>query len=790
MKKRLLALLLAIPFTVSLFPAVPTAYGAEDGGLHSIYELNTEEDPIDSHAGVTHLSTLEVDYRNSYRIDNGVLIKEGDMWYPRIKRLSSGKYMLYFQDGRWGPNIYYCFSDDGTNWGEPNVLFQSHLTANGNYMRHYATADAIELENGDIVVAAIFQAVRKDEDSPKPSRFLMTEKGIVTKYSTDGGNTWSEQQIVYHGRVWEPSFLQLPDGTLQMYLTHSAPKDAIYRNNMGSHVSSGVAMLTSKDNGRTWAPLALKYPYIAQRIAQQKIYVNENGVQILTDQMPVAILLHDNETIVMAAESLSEYGGSHYTSIIRSHDYFATTLEENEDGPEDRDNMVHVGIAPYIVQFPSGEIALSMAVSTKQKIYLGNEKGTEFYFDREYNPLVYQSRGMWGDLFVTSSHTLMASSGDTVVEPGVKSNLHTTGIGVTRLILNHRIDAKTAKMTVDGNTADWFDNTDALFAGSISQAQVSIRAAHDADNVYFLFEALDNDITSKENYEFLVNDGKSIYRVKLDLNGIVSVGRKSGSGEAVKGYASAVKLYGTKDNASDIDAGYVIEFSIPRKYFASTELGVLIKLYNTDGGKTYAWDGFNGLKEGEPEGWHVVRLSSDKALTERPADTAPVITTEPPVITTEPPVVTTEPPVITTEPPVVTTEPPIVTTEPPVVTTEPPVVTTEPPIVTTEPPVVTTEPPVVTTEPPVVTTEPPVVTTTAHVETTEPTVTTTAAHVDPPTPTVEITEPAANTSTPPANTEAPLPSDNGGVAASIVIGAVAVIAVAAVIIILTKNRKR
>ncbi len=769
MKKRLIALLLAFPFIAAIFPAAPAAYGAEDGGLHSIYELNTEDDPLDSHAGVTHLSTLEIDYRNSYRIDNGELIKEGDMWYPRIKRLSTGKYILFFQDGRWGPNIYYSFSDDGTNWGEPTVLFAAHLTANNNFKRHYATADAIELANGDIVVAAIFHVVRKDDASPAPSRFLMTEKGIVTKYSTDGGNTWSEQQTVYHGRVWEPSFLQLPDGTLQMYLTHSAPKDAIYRDKMGSHVSSGVAMLTSKDNGRTWAPLALTYPYIAKRIAQQKIYVNENGVQILTDQMPVAILLHDNETIVMATESLSGNGGTHYTSIIRSHDFFETTLEENEDGPEDRDNMVHIGAGPYIAQFPSGEIALSMAVSAKMKIYLGNEKGTEFYLDREYNPLIHQSRGMWGDLFVTSSHTLMTSSGDTIVEAGVKSNLHTTGIGVTRLVLNHRIDAKTAKMTVDGNTADWFDNTDALFAGSISQAQVSVRAAHDEDNVYFLFETLDYDIRTREKFEFLVNDGNSVYKIDLSINGNMSVSRKSGSGESVKGYGSAVKLYGTKDNTSDTDEGYVIEFSMPRKYFSGTELGVLIKLYNTDGTTDHAWDGFNGLKEGDTSTWHIVRLSSDKALTERPAETEPVTTTEAPVVTTEPPVVTTEPPVVTTEPPIVTTEPPVVTTEPPVVTTEPPAVTTEPPIVTTEPPVVTTEPPVVTTEPPVVTTESPVVIT------------------EPP---VVITEPPIVTTEPPVvTTSAPAATDDGGNGHILaVIGVCAVLAAAAVVIIIRKKR--
>ncbi|MBQ7010528.1 MAG: exo-alpha-sialidase [Clostridia bacterium] len=771
MKKRILALLCCIVFLALSVPAAPVALAEEHGGLHSIYELNTEKDPIDSHAGQTKTSSLEVDYRNSYKIENAEFITEGDLWYPRIKRLSSGRYILFFQDGRWGPNVYFTHSDDGTNWEKPTVLFATHLTANNAYRRHYATCDAIELENGDILVAAIFHAVKKDENSASPNRFLMTEKGIVTKYSSDGGYTWSNQQIVYHGRVWEPSFLQLPDGTVQMYLTHSAPKDAIYRQKMGSHVSSGVAMLTSKDNGRTWDPKPLTYPYIATRIAQQKIYVNENGVQILTDQMPVAILLHDNETIVMAVESQKPDQNGHKTSIVRSHDFFATVLEENEDGPEDRDNMVHEGAGPYIAQFPSGEIALSMAVSAKMKVYLGNEKGTEFYFDREYNPLVYGSRGMWGDLFITSDHTLMTTSGDTIVEAGVHSNLHTNGLNVTRMVLNHNIDAKKAKMTVDGSTADWFDNTDALFAGSISQAQCSVRLAHDDDNVYFLIEQLDEDVRKNDKIELLISDEKNTFRITMGPDGVKSIARTKGTGGAVSGETGAVKVYGTKDDNSDIDEGYVIEGSIPKKYYESTDLRLYVKMYNVDAAKTYAWDGFNGPKESTVTTWHIARLSDVAAKTdpsEAPVTTAPV-TTEPPVTTTVP--VTTEPPVTTTvpvtEPPVTTTVP--VTTEPPVTTTVP--VTTEPPVTTTVP--VTTEPPVTTTVP--VTTEPPV-TTEAPSTTEVPAVEeTTGLETTAPSP---ETEPPATTDVPPAdNTEGP----NRAVIAifCICIGAVVIFAVLA-----------
>jgi len=615
MKKRVFISLLCIILAIVTIPSPSAVRAIEYGGLHSIYELNTEEYPLDDHAGETHLSTLEVDWRNSYRIDNEEFITEGSMWYPRIKRLSDGSYMLFFQDGRWGPNVYCTYSENGTDWEKPTLLFGAHLTYNDTYMRNYATVDAIQLENGDIIIAAIFQAVRKDASSPAPSRFLMTEKGIVTKYSTDGGRTWSEQQIVYHGRCWEPSFLQLPNGTVQMYFTHSAPKDAIYGSLMGNNVSSGVAMLTSTDNGRTWSPMALTYPYVAKRIVQQNIYVY-NGINILTDQMPVAILLHDNKTIVMATESLRPDKSGHSTSIIRSHDYFARTLAENEDGPEDRDNFITVGAGPYIDQFPSGEIALSMSAGAKPRVYLGNETGTKFYLDRYFSAACKQKRSAWGDVFVTSSHTLMATSEDTIPNPTGGTVMDTSGLGITRMVLNHRINAKTASMTVDGITSDWFDNTDALFAGSINQAQVSVRAAHDSENIYFLLEHLDYDITQKDRYEVNLSTGSSTITVYADTTGITDVKRTKGSGAAITGYTSATKVYGSIDNGKDSDEGFVIEFSIPKEYFTDDDLRILVKMFNVDGVTEYAWDGFNGLNVGDTSTWHIIRLVDNIALTE------------------------------------------------------------------------------------------------------------------------------------------------------------------------------
>ncbi len=613
-RTRLLCALLAFVTVLSglAFPSAVFA-SAASGGLHSIAELNRETDAIDSHSTETALSTLELDYRRSYKIDNDEMISSGSMWYPRIKRLADGTYILFFQDGRYGGNVFYTRSADAKNWDTPSKLYSSHLTYNNTYMRNYANCDAIQLKDGTLLTAAIFHAVKKDESSASPSRFLMSEKGIVLRRSSDGGRSWSEQEVLYNGRCWEPSFLQLPDGTVQLYFTQSAPKDAVYKTEMGNNVSSGVGMITSSDGGKSWAPRVLTYPYVTRNIAAQPIY-EENGITMMTDQMPVAVLLHDNETILMTAESLLPDKSSHSVSIIRSHDFFSTHLEENEYGPEDRDDFAVTGASPYIALFPSGETVLSAFAWLRHNLYIGNSLGTEFNFDRIFDPMPHQEVAMWGDLFVADAHTLLTSAGDTIVDENETTNLNSTGIGVSTIILNHRIDAKTAAVTVDGYTSDWDDNTDALFVGSVSQAQSSIRAAHDASNIYLLAEVMDNNINSSDTVAvYLAADGADIaYRLTVTASGSVKLQKISASGSVttVSGASAKIKLYGTKDNTSDTDSGYVIEAQIPASLFGSANtLRTFVKLTNKDGSTKYDADIFDGTTESDKSTWHKIFLS-------------------------------------------------------------------------------------------------------------------------------------------------------------------------------------
>ena len=86
---------------------VPFSVFAE-GNITSINDLNTDEAELNSHAGETQYSSLEYNYRGSYFLSSEELVGEGYYaWYPRIKRLSENEYILFFQNGRWGPDVLY-----------------------------------------------------------------------------------------------------------------------------------------------------------------------------------------------------------------------------------------------------------------------------------------------------------------------------------------------------------------------------------------------------------------------------------------------------------------------------------------------------------------------------------------------------------------------------------------------------------------------------------------------------------------------------------------------------------
>ncbi|KAA6305164.1 hypothetical protein EZS27_043185, partial [termite gut metagenome] len=145
-----------------------------------------------------------------------------------------------------------------TTWSLP-------ITVLHNETPYYiANAELYQLANGVIVIGGN----GRSNDS----------ETIVVSRSLDNGDTWLPQQTIYESGkgCWEPAFLQLTNGELQVYFADEAP----YPNSSEQE----IAMLSSTDNGETWTK---KTKTVCFRVGRR-------------DGMPVPIIVNDE--ILVAIE--------------------------------------------------------------------------------------------------------------------------------------------------------------------------------------------------------------------------------------------------------------------------------------------------------------------------------------------------------------------------------------------------------------------------------------------------------------------------------------------------------
>ena len=508
---------LRIPYTLAvcalLFAAANVSAGKRPVRLHTVDEMNTAAEPLNSHAGEERYSVLEPIHEYMQLIPSAHLGTDRTAIYPRIKKMADGRYILFCQGGQIASRIYYYTSSDLKTWSEGRLLFEPYdvVTSEGSDKRCFSTTDAVVLANGDILAACSFRA------SSGYKRNIGC--GIALKRSCDNGRTWSDEQVIFEGTNWEPYLLQLPDGRVQCYFTDCLPKDR----------NSGTSVITSTDNGRTW--------HGHMRVCRQYKYDN-NGVKIFTDQMPCFRLLNDGKTLFGFLEARLEpdgpQGKSIYTmSVIRNRGFDWKPLGENGTGPEERETNVLVGCAGYVSVFPSGETLVSCNIDRLFSLKIGDCEGRVFngrsWSEDWFRP--FAGKGFWGSLEPVDAHRVI---GTMHCDEGIQ-------LGV--FYLNHRIDAPRAKVRVDGDGAEW-QGDQALFIGSDSPAQVIFRAAHDGRYLYLLAEC-------KACPEDSV--------VEMQLNGISLTIGTSGTVSASAG----VKCVCREAVTASGEKGYVSEAAVP-----------------------------------------------------------------------------------------------------------------------------------------------------------------------------------------------------------------------------------
>lgn len=606
---------LALLAAVSL--ASCKAEGPDDGGkqipsestkltLTPFEKLNASADAVNSHKDDWAQSVLTLNYRSIVNVGASVLGTSSPS-YSRIVKLADGSYILTAHDSYSGGNgstVYWATSQDLVHWTPQGKLFASRSVVNARGQeatRLYTNGFGKVLSNGDVLMFASFRTT-----GTYSFWKWRDDQGIEMRRSTDNGKTWSEPYEVYRGPNWEAIMLEDGDGELELYFSESRPWIS------GSH--SGTSMVRSTDGGRTWLPGLGKEPY---RVIRHTWYDAHQDKWLFTDQMPGLIILNDSKCKAGVFESAHDYpvGGSVNFCIsfawspedgnwnyIEGEEKDGTGLDVKtaKVGPVDRKIDVWNGSAPSLLQFPSGETVVSYGQDWYQWLRIGDSRARNFGDAGKYLP----AKGSWSSILLDGTHELITHMRNSTDGKNV-------GVILCKLALNHRIAASSHKVVIDGGNSDWVNADDALFAGSKCQAQATLRCAADADNIYFLVECRDENVSKDDYVQVFIapSDAAKLnaqtLMVKVGLNGLRNQGVYAGNWIEKDFGANAVVRYdATLSDVSDVDNGWLAEICVPRSSVKVVDgkVKVNLALFDMEGGE----DAIVSTGEKNPQKWITV----------------------------------------------------------------------------------------------------------------------------------------------------------------------------------------
>lgn len=564
--------------------------------LLPIAKLNTGGSDGDHMADDYQTATVETDYRTAVVLNESTTgsFRYENAWYPRVKKVREDLYLLLYHRLRTGQHLYYATSRDGVNWNPPEVLYDcakhkfTHTdgTLAGETDYYYAACpDAVVLPDGDILCAY----------SVRPFKGYTTYNSLSGidlvrgKVTASGGITWSAPTRIYVGQNWETSFL-LQEDRIELYFTQIAPY--IEKYGYDTHYrTSGSGLLISRDGGYTWSPTLdeMRAADCRATTVFQQSTGTRNNLPYFCGQMPEAVRLATGKTMIATEiRPLEDNKNFTISYALSEADGAWRHLALTEAGPDTTVPSAWIGTSPFLARFQSGEVVITYARGNRLLSRMGAPDGSAF----SSSPFsaMPNAAGIWGCAESVGSHAMLFANGAHTYDD--KGEFVAGGVAMVRGYLNHRTDAPYAKIFVDGYTNDWAGNTDALFVGSASQAQVTLRTAHDDENVYFLLSRLDTCLTADDTATVCIAAGAAAdYRItvsprgdcKIELyeNGVLQ--------KELVGGSAVVRFLGTLDDSSDSDIGSVTEVAVPKALLGlsdAAQMRVRIALVNADGGET------------------------------------------------------------------------------------------------------------------------------------------------------------------------------------------------------------
>ena len=547
--------------------------GGASGVDNSTSELNTWEEmnawghTENSHAsayGRSNITMIGGTYVQVPEEQLGLISGNTGAVYPRFIKTSRGDWLMFYHYGNsttWAGNYCsYLRSPNLVNWTFEQKLFKIKNNQTSDYYdseelpktfaRYYAGADLCTLPDGRILAVAATRPGSKYKLRPLDS-------GLAIRYSSDGGQTWTDDQLVLMGTCWEPFPLVLPSGRIQIYYTDARPYYPAGNTTWhGTEVmGSGVSYIYSDDNGASWVSTDGNGNHLVA-YHQLRTTSDVDGTNLYSDQMPTVLVLNAGAGLAGAGESLKKSLGSGFRicTAYSGPDMDWGVLDTDGDFPADRDNNFTKGAAPYLLQFPSGETVLAYNVDVEGatghqfRYMIGDAQARHFFGSRPMMPSgitgldaaasAIVGLGFWGSTRLTGSHTLVAGIGGTE-DPKT--------LQVAQFYLNHDIAAPVIAVTQDGRNNEWTTH-EALFAGSSSPDQVILRAAHDDTKLYLLLESVGS--ATAAHVDLAV--GGTLKRISVNASGLVS--------SALSGVSATSRTAKTADGRD----GFLCEVSVPR----------------------------------------------------------------------------------------------------------------------------------------------------------------------------------------------------------------------------------
>ena len=547
--------------------------------VHVVEDFSAVEEPLNSHAGLEASSVLEPMYDYIQFIDNDFLMdpvpesaaSQKAAVYPRIKKMTDGRYIMFYQGASVASRILYAFSDDLKSWSEPKLLWEPYniTTVEGKDIRRYTTADAVVLPSGELLAVCSFRASNGYKNG--------IDCGLMLKKSKDNGVTWSDEQVIYEGPNWEPYLLYLPDGTIQCYFTDCIP----------SIGDSGTSIVVSRDGGNTWGEY--------KKVSRQFKYVSD-GHKIFTDQMPSVRLLNDGKTLCGFFEArlepdfpATDAQSMYMMSLVYNDGFEWQDLGDENEGPLDRQTNLFEGAGGYISVFPSGETLLSCNIDGMFSLKLGDADARRFNgrtWETDWlQP--FDSKGFWGSTEVVSAHEVAGA-------------IHSSeGMNIGKFYLNHAMTAGYEAVKLDGDPGEWRQEH-IFYLGSDSPSQAVIRAAYDDYNLYILIERVGDTSTKAYTDVYLLKGtasgtsvSKAIY-ARVSAKGLDKVENAS----AVASVKEGLTADGRK--------GTVVELAIPLSRLDACKGDDI--LFNAVLRGPGLNDGFTRANEKNPSTWMRIKM--------------------------------------------------------------------------------------------------------------------------------------------------------------------------------------